>query len=276
MQASEMRQLADGLLGVTLAAARVQMGYFAAGVAVERKADESPVTAADRQSEEIILEGLAKVAPGVPVIAEEAVTAGRIPAIGREFFLVDPLDGTKSFIKGRPSFTINIALVEDGRPTFGLLYAPAMADFYVTLAPTQAANAHLQAWESPRTLDETGPKAIRTRAPDPNALYALVSQTHLNRPTERFLDGYHVLERRALASSLKFGLMARGEADIYPRVGPTSQWDTAAGHALLVAAGGTVTKLDGAPLLYGDGERGFANPDFVAWGRGPLPRVREP
>jgi 3'(2'), 5'-bisphosphate nucleotidase len=124
-------------------------------------------------------------------------------------------------------------------------------------------------------LAETPLRPIRTRVPDPNALAALVSQSHLNRATERFLEGYNVVERRALASSLKFGLIARGEADFYPRVGPTSEWDTAAGHAVLAAAGGAVTRLDGAPLTYGNAERGFINPDFVAWGRGPLPRQRE-
>jgi 3'(2'), 5'-bisphosphate nucleotidase len=275
MQASEMRRLAEGLLDVALAAARVQMSYFNSDVAVERKADHSPVTAADRESEEIILQGLARLAPGVPVIAEEEVTAGRIPGITGAFFLVDPLDGTNSFIKGRTSFTINIALIEERRPVFGLVYAPALADFYVTLAPGEAANARLEPETAARTLAEVGLQTIRTRVPDPNALAALVSQSHLTRATERFLDGYNVIERRALASSLKFGLIARGEADLYPRVGPTSEWDTAAGHAVLAAAGGAVTRLDGAPLLYGNAERRFENPDFVAWGRGPLARTRE-
>jgi 3'(2'), 5'-bisphosphate nucleotidase len=245
-------------------------------VAVERKADESPVTAADRQAEEIILEGLARLAPGVPVIAEEAVTAGHVPDIeGRPFFLVDPLDGTKGFIKGRREFTINIALIEARRPVFGLLYAPALADFYVTLGPAEAANARLEPGSSARRLADCGLEPIRTRVPDPNALLALVSQSHLTRATERFLAGYDVIERRQLASSLKFGLIARGEADLYPRVGPTSEWDTAAGHAVLAAAGGAVTTLDGKPLLYGNAERAFVNPDFVAWGRGPLAPVRE-
>ena len=275
MQPSEMKRLAEGLLSVALAAARVQMSYFNSDMAVERKADHSPVTAADRESEEIILEGLAWLAPGVAVIAEEEVTAGRIPGITGPFFLVDPLDGTNSFIKGRTSFTINIALIEERRPVFGLVYAPALADFYVTLGPGEAANARLEPGAAARTLAEAGLRPIRTRVPDPNALAALVSQSHLTRATERFLDGYNVIERRALASSLKFGLIARGEADLYPRVGPTSEWDTAAGHAVLAAAGGTVTRLDGGALLYGNAERRFENPDFVAWGRGPLARKRE-
>jgi 3'(2'), 5'-bisphosphate nucleotidase len=276
MQAREIEGLAEGLLSVALAAARVQMAHFAAGVAVERKADESPVTVADRQSEEIILAGLARLAPGVPVIAEEAVTAGHVPAIvGRPFFLVDPLDGTNGFIRGRREFTINVALIEDGRPLFGLVYAPAIADFYATLSPTRAVNARLEPGSEARRLVDCDLRPIRTRVPDPHALAALLSQTHLNRATERFLARFEVMERRQVASSLKFGLIARGEADLYPRVGPTSEWDTAAGHAILAAAGGAVTTLDGAPLAYGNAERGFVNPDFVAWGRGPLAPTRE-
>ena len=275
MQASEIRHLAEGLLSVALAAARVQMAHFGTGVEVERKSDHSPVTAADRQAEEIILAGLARVAPGVPVIAEEEVAAGRIPAITGPFFLVDPLDGTKGFIKGRPEFTINIGLIEARVPVFGLLYAPALADFYVTLASNEAANARLEPTSGVRSLAECGLRPLRTRVPDPHALVALTSQSHLNRATEGFLNSYNVIERRALASSLKFGLIAKGEADFYPRVGPTCEWDTAAGHAVLVAAGGAVTNIDGAPLLYGNADRAFENPDFVAWGRGPMPKTRE-
>jgi 3'(2'), 5'-bisphosphate nucleotidase len=275
MQASEIRHLAEGLLSVALAAARVQMAHFGTGVEVERKSDHSPVTAADRQAEEIIVAALARVAPGVPVIAEEEVAAGRIPTITGPFFLVDPLDGTKGFIKGRPEFTINIGLIEARVPVFGLLYAPALADFYVTLASNEAANARLEPTSGVRSLAECGLRPLRTRVPDPHALVALTSQSHLNRATEGFLNSYNVIERRALASSLKFGLIAKGEADFYPRVGPTCEWDTAAGHAVLVAAGGAVTNIDGAPLLYGNADRAFENPDFVAWGRGPMPKSRE-
>jgi len=276
MHADEIGRLAEGLLPVVLAAARAQMAHFAGDVAVERKADQSPVTAADREAEEIILEGLDRLAPGVPVIAEEAVTGGRVPDIaGRPFFLVDPLDGTKGFIKGRREFTINVALVEGGRPAFGVVYAPALADLYVTLSPGAAAGGQVPPDARPARLADCALAPIRTRVPDPHALLALVSHSHLTRATESFLGRYHVIERRALASSLKFCLSARGEADIYPRVGPTSEWDTAAGHAVLAAAGGAVTRLDGSPLAYGNRERAFVNPDFVAWGRGPLAPTRE-
>jgi 3'(2'), 5'-bisphosphate nucleotidase len=270
MPSSDLKSLAEGLLSVALAAARVQMVHFVAGVAATTKADKSPVTVADHESEAIILEGLARVAPGVPVVAEEAVAAGNIPAIGRSYFLVDPLDGTKSFIRRQPQFTINIALIEDRSPVFGLVYAPAVPDFYVTTGPGEAWAARLAPASEVSSLAACRLERLATRAPDAGALTALVSQSHSDATTQRLLDRYRVSARRALASSLKFGLIARGEADIYPRAGPTSEWDTAAGHAVLAAAGGTVTTFDGAPLLYGKPD--FRNPGFVAWGRTPLPK----
>jgi 3'(2'), 5'-bisphosphate nucleotidase len=270
----ECRRLAEALLPVALAAGRVQMAHHESGVTAETKADHSPVTIADHQSEEIILEALARVAPGIPVIAEEAVTAGRIPPIDGTFFLVDPLDGTKGFIRGRAEFTINIGLIVDGRPWFGLVYAPALADFYVTLGPDDAVTASIEPHAEVADIAACRPRHLRTSVPDPHALRALTSQTHLNSTTQRFLDGYSVVDRRAVSSSLKFGLIAKGEADLYPRVGPTSEWDTAAGHAVLAAAGGSVTTLDGGALAYGNRARQFVNPDFVAWARQPLPRTR--
>jgi 3'(2'), 5'-bisphosphate nucleotidase len=269
MDAKDAKSLAEGLLGVVLEAARVEMSHFGAGLAVETKADRSPVTIADRAAEEIIVRGLHRLAPGVPVIAEESVARGSVPATSDRFFLVDPLDGTKGFIKGRPEFTINIALIEAAQPTFGLLYAPALADFYLTLGPNQAVNARLDPRASVHSLAQAELKPIRSRLADPAALVALTSQSHLNRATEDFLKRYRVSRQTALPSSLKFGWLAKGEADLYPRTGETSEWDTAAGHALLAAAGGAVTTLAGDPLLYGKAR--FINANFVAWGRLPLP-----
>jgi 3'(2'), 5'-bisphosphate nucleotidase len=268
MQAAEMKELAERLLGVALEAAQVLMAHFAAGVTAETKADRSPVTVADRQSEDIILAGLERAAPGVPVVSEEAASAGHIPSTGDSFFLVDPVDGTKSFIRGSPEFTINIALVSARRPVFGLLYAPAIPDFYVTTGPAEACAARLAPSAEIRSLADCNLELLRTRVPDPNAIGALTSHAHLNARTRQFLDRLRVQERRAVSSSLKFGLLARGEADLYPRLGQTSEWDTAAGHAVLVAAGGMVTTLDETPLLYA--KPGFLNSDFVAWGRTPL------
>ena len=271
MDVKEAKSLAEGLFDVVLAAARVEMSHFGPGVAVERKADLSPVTIADRAAEDIILHGLQRLAPGIPVIAEEAVSSGRLPATSDRFFLVDPLDGTKGFIKGKPEFTINIALIEQALPTFGIIYAPALADFYLTLGPGQAVNARLAPQTSARSLSEVQLQPIRGRVADPQALVALTSQSHPSRTTEAFLKRYRVVEQRALASSLKFGWLAKGAADLYPRTGETSEWDTAAGHALLVAAGGSVTTLAGGPLLYGKASCHYIKPNFVAWGGDPLP-----
>jgi 3'(2'), 5'-bisphosphate nucleotidase len=270
MDAKDAKSLAEGLLGAVLGAARVEMSHFGAALAVETKADRSPVTIADRAAEEIIVRGLQRLAPGVPIIAEESVAHGSLPASLERFFLVDPLDGTKGFIKGRPEFTINVALIEAAQPTFGLLYAPALADFYLTLGPNQAVNARLDPQASVRSLAQAELKPIRARLANPQALVALTSQSHLTRATEDFLSRYQVSRRTALASSLKFGWLAKGEADLYPRTGETSEWDTAAGHALLRAAGGSVTTLEGSPLLYGKANAKFINANFVAWGRTPL------
>jgi 3'(2'), 5'-bisphosphate nucleotidase len=268
MQAKDLHFLAESLLPVALAAARVQLTHRAAGVTAITKADGSPVTIADRESEAIILAALERIAPGVPVVSEEAAAAGQVPAVGSSFFLVDPLDGTKPYLRGEPNFTVNVALVEDGSPVFGLVYAPALQDLWVTTGPGQAAQARVAPSSEPASLAACGLVPARTRVPDPNALSALLSQMHLDKATERFLEGYRIAERRALSSSLKFGLLARGEADLYPRAGPTSEWDTAAGHAVLIAAGGSVTTFDGQPLLYGKPR--FRNAGFVAWGREPL------
>jgi 3'(2'), 5'-bisphosphate nucleotidase len=258
-------------LAAVLAAGRIEMAHFNAGVRVEHKADQTPVTIADRLAEQVLVEALNRLYPKVPVVAEEAMTVGPLPDIAGRFFLVDPLDGTRGFIEGRSEFTINVALVENGLPWFGLIYAPARAQLYLTLSPDTAAKVRLEPKTHLGGLDALALVAMRTRPADPHALKALTSQAHLNAKTLRFLEGYRIAERVALASSLKFALLADGEADLYPRLGPTSEWDTAAGHAILRAAGGSVTRLDGVELSYGHREKRFLNPPFVAWGRHPLP-----
>lgn len=272
MQQAHMKTLAEGLIPVALDVGKLQLAHRAQGVTAERKADHSPVTIADRESEALILAALAQLAPRTPVIAEELATEGCLPTVSQAFFLVDPLDGTKGYVRGGDEFTVNIALVENLVPVFGLIYAPALSDFYVTVGPETVLAATVAPSSSKRTLAEIDFKPIRTRVPDINGLAALTSQSHLNSSTARFLEGYSVIERKAVSSSLKFGLIARGEWDVYPRVGPTSEWDTAAGHAILSAAGGCVTMLDGSPLVYGKQAAKFVNPDFVAWGREPIAR----
>lgn len=257
-------QLARALLPYILAAGAIEMSYYRSGVTVERKADASPVTAADREAEAVLLAGLARAAPGVPVIAEEAVAGGTVPQIAEAFFLVDPLDGTREFINQRDEFTVNIALVRDGKPVFGIVFAPALGDLCVTLGPGRAGHAHVAAVPSAAASVEFAD--IRTRRPDRNALVAVASLSHGAAEADRFLANHRIAQRRYAGSSLKFCLLARGEADIYPRIGPTMEWDTAAGHAILAAAGGSLTGIDGATFVYGKVAQGFLNPGFVAWG----------
>lgn len=268
MSLEDLPHLVRSLVPAVLEAARVEMGYFRQGAEVERKKDDSPVTAADREAETILVKAIGLAAPGVPVVAEESAAAGLVPDIGREFFLVDPLDGTKEFIAGRDEFTINIGLVRDGRPVLGIIYAPARA--HLLFSPWNGGAA--EAFLPPETVApdlEALARPIRTRVPDPASLVGLQSRSH--RPDgEALYEKLAVAECRRLGSSIKFGLIARGEADLYARLGPTCQWDTAAGHAILSAAGGRVTTLDGGELTYGHTSAKFINPHFVAWARNPL------
>ena len=221
------------------------------GFDVEAKKDSSPVTEADRAAELIILAALARAAPGVPVIAEEEVAAGRIPAHGETYFLVDPLDGTKEFVRGGDDYTVNIGLIEDGSPKLGVVFAPATGRIHGGCVASGA-------W-----LDEgSGRNEIRTR--ERNAkLTAVASKSHLNQATVDYLEeAVGTCDFVAIGSSLKFCIVAEGGADIYPRASPTSEWDTAAGHAVLLAAGGLVHGPDGSPLRYG--KRAFLNRAFVA------------
>ena len=271
MRQDDYRRLVDALLPAVLAAGRIEMAHFAAGVTVATKADTTPVTIADQEAEEVLLAGLHAAAPGVPVIAEEEVAAGRTPAIAGEFFLVDPLDGTRAFIRRSPEFTINIGLVEGDRPVFGIIYAPALELLFATLGLEHAVEAKIAPDATPGKLAWCETKRLHARDPDPKALVAFASRSHAGESTDAFLERLAITQKRKASSSLKFCLIARGEADLYARLGETSEWDTAAGHAILAAAGGSVTTLDGQPLRYGKAAAGFANPNFVAWGREPLP-----
>lgn len=264
------RLVAD-LLPAVLEAGAVEMAYYSGGVAVETKADESPVTAADKEAEAILVAALERAAPGIPVVAEEAVAEGRLPDPGARFFLVDPLDGTREFINRRDEFTINIALVEAGVPCFGIVYVPALGDLYVTLSDRAAAMARVAPVRPAPVAPQIDFQPIGVRVPDRAALIAVFSRSHASPETATYLDRFAIAARRDAGSSLKFCLIARGEADIYPRLGPTMAWDTAAGHAVLRAAGGCVTDIDNRPLTYGQSAGAtpldrLRNPHFVAWG----------
>jgi len=260
-------RLADELLGAALEAGAAIMAHRRRGFSVEAKADASPVTAADREAEEIILDALSRCAPGVPVIAEEAASRGEAPSVADAFFLVDPLDGTREFVAGGKDFTVNIGLIAGGVPRFGLIYAPALEQLYLTPGPSQAAELRIAPDARPAGLADVTLTPIRTREPDPDRLVAVASRSHRTPENDRFVADARIASCRSIGSSLKFCLVARGEADIYPRFGATSEWDTAAGHAIVLAAGGLVTAIGGGDLPYGKAATGYVNPSFVVWGR---------
>ncbi|HEY0107001.1 MAG TPA: 3'(2'),5'-bisphosphate nucleotidase CysQ [Rhizomicrobium sp.] len=251
------------LAALAHAAGAIVMRHYAGGTAARRKSDHSPVTDADEEAEARILQGLEALAPGVPVVAEEEVAAGRLPKIDTHFYLVDPLDGTKEFINRNGEFTVNIAEIENGVPVRGIVYAPAKNRLFLGESGAGAFEIESEIDTPP---DFTRAHAIHVRKAPADGLIAVASRSHRDQKTEEYLAAYPVKDFITAGSSLKFCLVAAGEADIYPRHGTTMEWDTAAGHAVLAAAGGTVTKLDGSPFLYGRAIDGFTNPHFVARG----------
>jgi 3'(2'), 5'-bisphosphate nucleotidase len=267
----------DALIAAVLPAVReagrLEMAHFTNGVKFEQKADRSPVTAADREAEDILLAALANVAPDVPVVAEERIADGGVCEYAKRFFLVDALDGTRLFIRGKPEFSINIGLVEDGKTRFGLIYLPPSERLFVTRSDGASYEAHLsQKDELPFAALKF--RRLATRNPELNSLMAFNSRGTGSASAD-LLATLNVQNARPLGSSMKFCLIAAGEGDLYARFGETYEWDTAAGQAILEAAGGSVTKIDGTPLTYGHFDRGYRNPYFVAWGRQPLWRGGE-
>jgi len=265
---NEIPPLAQTLIETALAGGRAVMAVYASDFTVQWKSDETPVCAADRQGEEVIVAMLEKAFPGVPIVAEEACAAGRVPAIGEKFFLVDPLDGTKEFVKRNGEFTVNIGLIENGIPVAGVVLAPVLKRIYVA--------AQGRAWSGPvdANCSNAMDLARMTVRQAPDAPVAVASRSHVTPETEAALKKAGVEKRRSIGSSLKFCLVAAGEADFYPRMGPTMEWDTAAGDAVLRGAGGKVTTTDGAALTYGKtkiaGMRDFENPFFYAVGEASL------
>lgn len=224
------------------------------GFVVAEKGDSSPVTEADHAAEAILLTALREFAPGVPVVAEEQVAAGRAPAVRELYFLVDPLDGTKEFVRGGGDYTVNVGLIIGDSPVLGLVYAPEQDRLY-------AGVVGMGAFMETRQVER---RALRTR-PRRAPLAVVASKSHMNDATEAYLArAAPGAERVSVGSSLKFGLIAEGAADLYPRLSPTSEWDTAAGHAVLLAAGGRVDGPDGLALRYG--KHAFLNGWFVATG----------
>jgi 3'(2'), 5'-bisphosphate nucleotidase len=246
--------LLERLIPIVRDAGDLIMKIYGTDFSVSGKADQSPVTEADQRAEALILPALAALLPGTPIVAEEAAAAGKIPSVGARFWLVDPLDGTKEFISRNGEFTVNIALVEDGQPTIGVVLAPALDRLF---AGAVGHGAFIE--------DANGRRPISVRSAPPEGLTVVASRSHGDATAlDTFLAGRQVAELRGAGSSLKICLVAAGEADLYPRLGRTMEWDIAAGHAVLSAAGGRLTRTDDTPLTYGKPD--FANPHFVAAG----------
>ncbi len=249
--------LAASLCEIAHRAGSEVLAVYGSDFAVRDKADASPVTEADTRAERVILDGLAACAPGVAVVAEESAAAGNVPDVdGRPFFLVDPLDGTREFIGRNGEFTVNIALVEDGAPTAGVVHLPALGETFWTAGDGAA-------W---RVRGAGPPERIACRRPG-RRLVAIASRSHRSAGTDAYLRRFEVAETVSAGSSLKLCRIAEGAADLYPRLGRTMEWDIAAGHALVAAAGGSVETLAGEPIAYGKPE--FENPHFVARGLPP-------
>jgi 3'(2'), 5'-bisphosphate nucleotidase len=244
-------------------AGEIILRHYAQGVEARRKEDQSPVTVADEEAERYILERLRAKWPDVPIIAEEEAAAGRLSEIGARFFLVDPLDGTKEFISRNGEFTVNIAEIHNGNPVRGVVYLPAKDRLFI--GETEGAAFEVKT-EAGKTPDFSVAKRIAARPAPVDGLVAVASRSHRDYQTEEYLQKFPVKDFAAAGSSLKFCLIAAGEADIYPRLGRTMEWDVAAGHAVLAAAGGSITTIDGRPFTYGKVEEKFANPFFVARG----------
>ena len=243
------------LADIAVQAGNKIMEVYATDFSARTKADQSPVTLADVEAEKVIVNALRQNWPNIPIIAEEAAAAGNVPEVSNQFFLVDPLDGTKEFLSRNGEFTVNIALIENAKPVAGVVYAPALAQIYVGEDVTGAFE---------KKSDGTTWKPIHVRKKPSEGLTALASRSHRDAETEAYLAALNVKNIVGAGSSLKFCTIAAGKADIYPRFGRTMEWDTAAGHAVLSAAGGSVMCADGTPLLYGKAHRGYDNPSFVA------------
>jgi 3'(2'), 5'-bisphosphate nucleotidase len=245
---------------LTAAVATAAAATLSASRTARVKADQTPITDADERSQALLMAALASLMPGVAVVSEEM--AVRPSQLGDLFVLVDPLDGTKEFVKGSPEYTVNLAVMNDREPAAGIVAVPAAGVIY----RGRVGRGAEQVTMSPdNTVAETV-RPLRVRAAPPHGVVAEVSRSHLDPATVAVLDRLQIGNRVPCGSALKFCRIAEGAADIYPRLAPTREWDVAAGHALIVAAGGAVTRPDGGILLYGDAANDFRVPAFIAWG----------
>lgn len=264
--AMSLGHLSDELTTLVSKAAGAILAFDPARVARRVKPDRSPVTAADEAAEALILQGLAQLLPGVPVISEETTDDRPAIAAGATYLLVDPLDGTKEFLAGRNEFTVNIALIRDGWPVLGCIAAPSLGVIWRGIAGAGAGAERLDLPAGAALAAGSRGTPIRVRAFPPDGVVALASRSHFEERSQAFLRRLPGSRLIASGSSLKFCRLAEGAADVYPRLAPTHEWDIAAGNAILVAAGGVVSDLEGRPVRYGNAAGDYIIPGFVAWG----------
>ena len=260
---ASLRTLLDEFTLIASRAGAEIMRLRGGGFATRQKPDSSPVTDADEAAETLILEALSRLLPGIPILSEEAAARALPARLGETFALVDPIDGTREFIADRDEFTVNIALVEKGAPRLGVIGAPARGLLWRGIVGEGAERLHLPPGAEPGRA--TGRTAIHPRQLAAPQIAAL-SRSHLDPATESFLGRFPGIQRLRCGSSLKFALIAEGAADIYPRLAPTNEWDVAAGHAIVAAAGGAVLTPEGIPFTYGRADRRYVVPSFIAWG----------
>lgn len=254
--------LIEPLTELVIRAGRAILAVNRGAMRVEGKSDGSPVTEADLAADRIISEGLARLAPDVPSLSEERTAQAR-PPYEDSFFLIDPLDGTKEFVAGRDEFTVNLALVSAGTPLLGIVGAPALGVIWRGIVGRGAERLMLR----DGAVAAIAPIRTRRPCPPPGQPWTVaVSRSHGDARTEAFIAARGRAVRAALGSAVKFGRVAEGEVDIYPRLSPTSEWDVAAGHAVVTAAGGKVTDSAGTALHFGRSGKDFIVPEFIAWG----------
>jgi 3'(2'), 5'-bisphosphate nucleotidase len=261
MNRAERTRILNGMIAAAAEAGTKIREMAAIGVVARSKPDASPVTDADEAAEAIIERHLEALLPGVPMIGEEAVAGGANTKPGNTFFLVDPIDGTRDFIAKREGYTVNIGLLIDDTPALGVIYAPALGELYAGGAD----GAYRWPLVPGINVENVPEEKIRVRAPSKN-LVACVSHSHLDSDTTAWLRKRNIEETIKVGSSIKFCRVAEGKADVYPRLSPVSEWDIAAGHAILMAAGGSVRAPDGTPLHYGKKKDDYEVTSFIASG----------
>lgn len=262
---SDFVDLARSLLPAVHEAGIRLMQHFRAGVEIERKADASPVSVADRDAEGVILAALDGLDVGIPVVAEEEVSEGRIPVVGTDLFLVDALDGTRGFVKGRDEFTVNVGLVIGRKAVFGIVYAPANGQMFVTLGPDEAIEIAVPAVHWSGGLLDLPQRRVVSRSAETRP-FTVATSRYVSKRLDRKLSRLPDHRRLQTDSSIKFCLVARGDADLYPRFSEINEWDTAAGVSLLQAAGGCISSPTGESISYGNSANAFRHESgFIAW-----------